>query len=344
MQYRKALMFVAIASVMLVGADVDAGDLPNVPGFRVGVFAELCEPGGISFGASGELFAGSGGCQAGNGGPAWIRRISPDGFITNYGEDRVDDPDLVLVDTQGFILEAGTILVGSSPNIEAILPDEAIVTAVAAGSNVYSMAFDSLGRLYFTNLNNGDVLVSTGGTAKTLYTVPSTNITLAVDDQDRIFTLACDGILRIYDTDGNVIDDAFVTGLGCVGRMAFGPGGAFGDDLYLAASETELLYRIDRSGNAEVVGSNLGVNVSVAFGPDGAFYVSQCEDDLIVRISPCPDLNGDELVDPSDLLVLLAAWGACGDCNECPPDLNQDCQVGSADLITLLGAWGPCPK
>ncbi len=344
MQYRKALTCVAVASVTLVGADVDAGDLPDVPGFTVEIFAQLCEPGGMSFGASGFLFTGNGGCQAPNDFPAWVRRISPDGFITRYGEDRIDDPDLVLVDTEGYILEPGTVLVGSSPTIEAILPDESIVTAVDVVANVSNLVFDSVGRLYFTNLNNNDVLVSTGRTAKTLFTVPAGNITLVIDDDDRIYTSSSDDTIRIWNTDGELIDDAFVTGLGGAGRMAFGPGGPFGDDLYVATAG--LLYRIDRSGNVEIVGTNPGGG-SLTFGPDGALYIAQGGDDRIVRISAPPclgDLNNDQLVDPGDLLVLLGFWGMCGNCNECPADLDQDCQVGSADLITLLGAWGPCPK
>ncbi len=46
--------------------------------------------------------------------------------------------------------------------------------------------------------------------------------------------------------------------------------------------------------------------------------------------SPCPwDLNDDDLVGTTDLLLLLGSWGD-------PYD--------TADLIELLGNWGPCPK
>ncbi len=52
------------------------------------------------------------------------------------------------------------------------------------------------------------------------------------------------------------------------------------------------------------------------------------------------DLSGDGVVDGADLILLLGAWGACDDCNDCPADLDGDCTVGSSDLITLLGNWG----
>lgn len=59
---------------------------------------------------------------------------------------------------------------------------------------------------------------------------------------------------------------------------------------------------------------------------------------------PClADLNEDNIVDPSDLLVLLGFWGTCADCDDCVGDFDQDCQIGAADLLTLLGDWGPCP-
>ena len=51
------------------------------------------------------------------------------------------------------------------------------------------------------------------------------------------------------------------------------------------------------------------------------------------------DFDGDEDVDASDLLVLLAAWGECPD-PECPADLDGDGDVDAADLLILLANWG----
>lgn len=57
---------------------------------------------------------------------------------------------------------------------------------------------------------------------------------------------------------------------------------------------------------------------------------------------PCPaDITDDGLINVSDLLALLAAWGACGP--PCPPDINSDGNVNVTDLLTLLAAWGACP-
>lgn len=58
-------------------------------------------------------------------------------------------------------------------------------------------------------------------------------------------------------------------------------------------------------------------------------------------LEPFPgDLDCNGSVGVSDLLILLANWGPCGDCDDCPADLDGDCSVGVADLLILLANWG----
>jgi hypothetical protein len=52
------------------------------------------------------------------------------------------------------------------------------------------------------------------------------------------------------------------------------------------------------------------------------------------------DLNNDGAVGPADLAELLAQWGACGDCGDCPADLDGSCNVGPGDLAEMLANWG----
>lgn len=69
------------------------------------------------------------------------------------------------------------------------------------------------------------------------------------------------------------------------------------------------------------------------------FQVEQftCEDGG----GPCDaDINGDGLVGPGDLAVLLGSWG---ENPGSPADLNGDGTVGAADLAMLLASWGDCP-
>lgn len=49
------------------------------------------------------------------------------------------------------------------------------------------------------------------------------------------------------------------------------------------------------------------------------------------------DLNGDGIVDGTDLMALLGSWGPCA---ACATDIDNDGQVDGADLATLLGQWG----
>jgi hypothetical protein len=55
---------------------------------------------------------------------------------------------------------------------------------------------------------------------------------------------------------------------------------------------------------------------------------------------PLGDLNGDGVVDVSDLLILLGAWGPCPPSGDCPADLDGDGAVNVSDLLILLGNWG----
>ena len=52
------------------------------------------------------------------------------------------------------------------------------------------------------------------------------------------------------------------------------------------------------------------------------------------------DINGDGVVDGSDLSAVLGFWGAC---DGCPSDLNGDGVVDGSDLSTVLGYWTPNP-
>jgi hypothetical protein len=48
------------------------------------------------------------------------------------------------------------------------------------------------------------------------------------------------------------------------------------------------------------------------------------------------DLNGDGVVDASDLARLIGAWGQA----DASADFDGDGEVGPSDLAALIGAWG----
>ncbi len=51
------------------------------------------------------------------------------------------------------------------------------------------------------------------------------------------------------------------------------------------------------------------------------------------------DLDCDGSVGATDLLILLANWGPCADCGDCPGDIDGNCSVGASDLLVLLANW-----
>ena len=70
-----------------------------------------------------------------------------------------------------------------------------------------------------------------------------------------------------------------------------------------------------------------------------------------VIVTCAGDVNVDGAVNVTDLLALLASWGACplpcatgqvNDPDTCPTDLTRSCGVNISDLLNLLSAWGPC--
>jgi hypothetical protein len=74
--------------------------------------------------------------------------------------------------------------------------------------------------------------------------------------------------------------------------------------------------------------------------PDGSFD----QQTLVLRAPNAGgapgDLNCDGVVDVSDLLILLGAWGPCDDPEYCSADLDGDGIVGVADLLILFENWG----
>lgn len=56
------------------------------------------------------------------------------------------------------------------------------------------------------------------------------------------------------------------------------------------------------------------------------------------------DANRDQMINVSDLLVLLSEWGECygDDPLICSADMNGDGRINVTDLLALLGAWGVC--
>jgi hypothetical protein len=96
-----------------------------------------------------------------------------------------------------------------------------------------------------------------------------------------------------------------------------------------AAFEAEHLAKVTVDGEPAEIGVNLQVD---PVGKTG------CTISVIVAASCPPDLNGDGMVGPADIGLLIAVWGTA----DVAADLNGDGTVDGYDLAYILGNWGAC--
>ncbi len=311
----------ALTSVPWAGA-------ASVPGYNVEVFATVTDPMMLSFAPSGELYVGRDDSGSGGNpfGSALIHQISADGTsVVEYGNFAAGDPDSVLFDALGTdTREPGSILIGSGNlmvggSLYAVRPDQSVGTVIAPPvsplMDVGKMAFDGTGRLLVASplplVGDSQVVHVSDGEAAILFTVEGTRIDyLAVDGTDQIYTGGTDGTIRIHGADGAVIDEAFVIDLpGAMLPLAFGPGGDFGEELYTVNNGS--LLRIDGSGNVTELGVDLGDINDIAFGGDGNLYLSDFNNDRILRVSPIKE-TGDLTSIADGLFAASATWSGDG--------------------------------
>jgi hypothetical protein len=93
-----------------------------------------------------------------------------------------------------------------------------------------------------------------------------------------------------------------------------------------------------QSGRRSSINENGDVALSIDFtNGDSVIVAAQLPD-------PCPgDINGDGVVDATDLAILLGGWGVFGPIGT-GGDVDRDGDTDAVDLGTLLGSWGPCPN
>ncbi|MBW1720351.1 MAG: hypothetical protein JRJ43_12500 [Deltaproteobacteria bacterium] len=98
-----------------------------------------------------------------------------------------------------------------------------------------------------------------------------------------------------YSTDGNIVRVAptgvkttFASGIDSPLDMVWGPGGAFGSDLYVASANANKIVTVSAAGAVSDFLSNLDRPSVLAFSPGGAFgeylYVTNTDDGQVVRI------------------------------------------------------------
>jgi hypothetical protein len=84
--------------------------------------------------------------------------------------------------------------------------------------------------------------------------------------------------------------------------------------------------------NDNIVGLSAGGGTPQDFEENDLSGSIDCGDPVVQG-----DVNGDGIVDVTDLLAVMGAWGPC---QGCPADLNGDGIVDVVDLLEVVGNWG----
>ena len=295
--------------------DAPAADptLPVVPGFDVELYADVVNPAQMSFGQDGSIFVGSSGATPDA--PVPIYRIGARGeTVEPYGDQAIPDADTVVVDVTGIASGiAGAVLVGSMVSgtqggqIWSVLPDGTIQSLFGPSTligNPISLSFDPSGRLVFLNQNTGELVAYEDGASQVLATHATSAARMAIYSQGWFFVGGADQVIRVYNSDGALVDDAYATNVGTLPSMDFGSGNYWGDNLYVVDYTNGELLRFDDAGDRTVVGTGFTSVHDIAFGPDGALYISEFETDRILRIAPNRETLG---LAPNEHQVTIAA-------------------------------------
>ncbi|MEW4569051.1 PEP-CTERM sorting domain-containing protein [Tautonia sp. JC769] len=329
-RHSRLLVCLVAWAAVLAGSEARSDSILDVS-----VYATLAErPMTLSFGADGELFVGSSRTEGADIDASWVYRVAPGGGVAStYGNARLLDPDAVLFDADGRISGvAGSVIVGGVATwngiqergrLSAIRPDGTIQSIDSPlFQNPVQMAFDSTGRMLFTNQGDSrGVFAVTPGPAgnqlSQLIGFPDPLQTprgLAIGPGDLIYTAHVDGVIRVHASDGSLVNDAFATVFDPTGwlpgerssGLAFANGGLFGTDLYATTGRSGEILRISPSGQTETILSGLGGITGIAFGPDGAMYLSDHQNFRILRVAPS---NSPPAVIPEPASLVLFSLG-----------------------------------
>jgi len=93
----------------------------------------------------------------------------------------------------------------------------------------------------------------------------------------------------------------------------------------------------------QFIGDYLGLSVADNRAYPVYLDTSAGDPDIFVNIVDVPvwgDTDGDDVVNTTDLLNVLADWGMCQVPGGCPTDINGDGVINTTDLLIVLAEWG----
>ena len=257
-----------------------------MPGFDVTKYAEMQAPGAFAFSPDGVLYVVP--IQS----FTKIYRIGPGGSpVEQYGDTALGDSFFrgIAFDASGAIGGvAGSVLVGDGSDLLAVLPDQTTVPllSIPEPDKIIELAFDRATRLLVTSSGATAEFAMWVTTGDTL--TPCTNGFggMTVDGANRIYFGFFTGQVSVKTPDCTQLPDLLPEDdIGIFGGLAFGPYNAvWKGELFASARST--VYRITADGAIMPFGTGFDLTSMLAFGPDGALYVTDRDGNAIYRISP----------------------------------------------------------
>lgn len=251
-------------------------------------FLELEEPNGIDFDAAGNLFLGSADNST-SGSP--IRFAPANGTAVVAVGQAIYDPDEVIVDPEGWLAEAGNVIVAAGRRLLELDPKGGTTKTLFSGypvQNAAEMVFDDKGRLFIGQVGR-NVLMVERGQISILAGFPG-HIALAVtlDEAANLYVgLRDTGEVFGIPTDPPGTPWLVATVPGSLDSVEFATHGPFAGGLFVGMGEG-LIYRIDvDSGQVELFLDGFGRANTVRFAPNGRMLVSDQVDHVIWAVPAC---------------------------------------------------------
>ncbi len=322
--------------------------LPNMaPCFGVELYATINSgrPGTVAFDDADNLYVGNFNViyTSSDDDAIHIHKVDPISRSVVAIGDTISDPDAVVVDRNGDLVAAGSVLVGGMTwNCPSCQP--AIWSITAGGSstsplltsscfeNIQDLDFDSQGRVYFSNYLVGTICRWSSGTVtQFIAPVGDTLGDVTIGPDDNVYISVRDSVRR-YDDSGALIDSFVTYGI----PEAFGPPGPFAG---LIVRRPSSLVIVDPDDGSESLIGVLGGHI--AFNSTGDLFLSQINQRRVLRVyhadslcTPCGDADGSSIISISDAVFLINYIFAGGP----PPDPIAAGDVDCNGIITISDA------